>query len=95
MVRRYCETQEMEPEELNRILDKKHDEYKCDGFMLLRCVMMDSSRLGSRTILPFGGTSTYGEVPDGCISPRGLASDMSEVEAVYKWGQTLEELQHQ
>jgi hypothetical protein len=53
-----------------------------DGWMLLECQVMDGSRLGSLTILPYGPNNTFARVPDHPISPRGLASDMSVVVGV-------------
>ena len=79
----YCETQKQTPEGLAEILTQQHARFRPIGFMLLRCEMLDSSRLGSRTILPFGPNNTYKEPPDHPISPRGLASDMSVVEALW------------
>lgn len=65
--------------ELHRRLTEVADEFNPDGFILLQCVMLDSSRLGEMTILPVGGRATLKSIPDHPISPRGLASDMSEV----------------
>ena len=89
--KRYCETQEQTPEGLLAILKSQIRNYDPDGFMLLRCVMLDSSRLGTRTILPYGPRNTYKAPPDRCISPRGLASDMSEVEALYVLKDTMKD----
>jgi hypothetical protein len=52
--------------------------------MLLECVDLSSSRLGSYVILPYGPRNTYKEPPTKPISPRGLASDMSIVVAILK-----------
>ena len=81
--RRYCERQQQTPEGLKDILLRQKHTFKPDGWMLLECAVMDSSRLGSYTILPFGGMSTYAQCPtEGLpISPRGLASDISFVVA--------------
>lgn len=79
----YCESQEQSPEGLRAMLEEQIGRYKPDGFMLLRCVMMDSSRFGHRVILPYGHNNTFKAVPDHPISPRGLASDISEVEAIW------------
>ena len=76
---KYCERQEQTPEGLLTILQQQAKKFSPDGWMLLECQMMDSSLIGSLTILPFGPNNTrkipleYGEV----VSPRGLASDMS------------------
>ena len=77
----YCESQNSTPEKLESILNVQTQQYRPKGFMLLRCDMMDSSYFASRTILPFGPNNTFKEIPDHPISPRGLASDMSVVEA--------------
>lgn len=82
LIRRYCETQDAKPLDICEILDKQVAQYLPTGFMLLRCVDLSSSRLGSRVILPFGPNNTFKEPPDHPISPRGLASDMSEVECI-------------
>lgn len=84
--KRYCERQQLEPDELLVKLQDIAKRYRPDGFMLLECQQLDSSRLGSYTILPYGGDSTYRTVPSGPISPRGLASDMSVVVAVLPIG---------
>ena len=75
----YCERQQQTPEGLSAVLYGIVDNFDPVGFMLLECQMIDSSRLGEYTILPFGGKATFQEVPDRPISPRGLASDMSTV----------------
>lgn len=53
--------------------------YKADGFLLAECQMLDSSRIGQRVFLPYGGQATMPEVPTTPFSPRGLASDTSVV----------------
>jgi hypothetical protein len=78
----YCETQECEPHELEEKLIVIAERDKPIGFMLLQCVMMDSSYFGSHTIMPFGPNNTHKELPDLPISPRGMASDMSIVVGV-------------
>ena len=83
LVTRYCKTQEAEEEDVTLRLYRQLDEYDPDGFMLLVCEMMDSSLLGSHTILPFGPNNTFKVPPDHPISPRGRASDMSVVECVH------------
>ena len=75
----YCIRQQQTPAGLlDRLLVQKA-RYNPTGWMLLECQMMDSHHHGSLTILPYGGTATYKEVPTHPISPRGLASDMSVV----------------
>jgi hypothetical protein len=78
----YCSSQEANPFDICEILDRQVELYKPDGFMLLQCVDLSSSRLGSRVILPYGPNNTFKEPPDHPISPRGLASDMSTVECI-------------
>jgi hypothetical protein len=78
----YCERQESSPAGLLAILQNQKTTYRPDGWMLLECQVMDGSRLGSLTILPYGPNNTFARVPDHPISPRGLASDMSVVVGV-------------
>jgi hypothetical protein len=80
--RRYCERQVSTPEELKGTLTLQREKFSPTGWMLLECQMMDSSRMGSLTILPFGPNNTFKAVPDHPLSPRGLASDMSVVVAL-------------
>ena len=75
----YCETQETTPAKLRTVLTDQAATFKCLGWFMLECAMMDSSRLGERTILPYGGHSTHKTVPTRPVSPRGLASDMAVV----------------
>ena len=79
--RRYCERQEQTPGGLHEVLETQKEAFTPTGWMLLECQMMDSSRMGEYTILPYGPRNTFKSVPDHPISPRGLASDMSTVVA--------------
>ncbi len=79
---RYCERQQYEYDDLLYTLTQQVQRFNPDGWMLLECADMSSSRLGELTILPFGGKASYKEVPTHPVSPRGLASDMSTVVAV-------------
>ena len=79
----YHETQQGDEASLRADLKNKISMFKPDGFMILRCVMMDGSRFGQRVIIPYGGSATHKTVPKQHVSPRGLASDMSEVEAIW------------
>ncbi len=79
---KYCERQEQTPDGLLAILRAQRDKFKPIGWMMLECQMLDSSRAGSLTLLPFGPANTYKAIPDHPVSPRGLASDMSVVVAV-------------
>jgi hypothetical protein len=81
---RYCTRQENTPEALYSTLESQQRIYQPDGWMLLECVDLSSSRLGSYVILPYGPRNTYKEPPTKPISPRGLASDMSIVVAILK-----------
>ena len=81
---KYCETQENTPAALRVTLMAQKQRFNPDGFMLLECQMLDSSRLGSRVILPYGPNNTFKTVPDHPISPRGLASDTSVVIGILK-----------
>lgn len=76
---KYCETQEQTPEGLLEILRAQKERYSPDGFMLLECQDMCSSKLGNKVILPYGPNNTFKSPPDHPVSPRGLASDMSVV----------------
>ncbi len=80
----YCAQQEQTIKGLYKILRGQKLTLKPDGWMLLECVMLDSSRHGGFVILPFGGKATYSEIPNRPISPRGLASDMSVVRAILR-----------
>jgi hypothetical protein len=79
---KYCERQDNSPEGLKKILVAQKERYQPTGWMMLECVMLDSSLLGSLTILPYGPNNTFKAIPDHPVSPRGLASDMSTVCAV-------------
>lgn len=79
---KYCERQECEPDKLREILSAQVARYHPDGWVMLQCEMLDSSYLGSLTILPYGPNNTFKSIPDHPVSPRGLASDMSVVVAV-------------
>ena len=79
---RYCARQEQTPAGLLYILQAQRRRYHPDGWVLLECEMMDSSWLGTMTILPYGPHNTLKSIPDHPVSPRGLASDMSSVVAV-------------
>lgn len=68
-------------EDLRGTLNEKIATYQCDGFVLLECQVLDSSRLGELTILPYGPNNTFKEPPTHPVSPRGLASDMAVVVA--------------
>lgn len=80
---KYCERQENDPESLKATLQaQRFNSLPPDGWMLLECQMMDSSRCGSLTILAYGPNNTFKQPPDHPVSPRGLASDMSVVVAL-------------
>ena len=78
----YCERQLQTPGGLRETLKSKITQFQPTAFVLLECKMMDSSMLGSLTILPVGPNNTHKSVEQAAshpISPRGLASDMSVV----------------
>lgn len=79
---RYVERQDCSIPDLSARLDKLDLQYDPDGYMLLECHMLDGSRLGELTILPYGPRNSFKEPPNHPISPRGLASDMSVVVAI-------------
>ena len=79
----FCERQDQTtPDGLKLVLRDQKSKYHPDGWMLLECQMMDSSRLGEYTILPYGPNNTYKTIPEHPVSPRGLCSDMSIVAGV-------------
>lgn len=81
--RRYCERQDSTPESLRETLLAQKERFKPDGWILIQCVVLDSSRLGDFVILPYGGDATLKEIPpkDKLFSPRGLCSDLSKTVA--------------
>lgn len=81
-MKRYCETQYATPEETSVRMEEIAKGREVEGWMLLQCEMLDSSRLGGQVILPYGPGCTFKTVPSHPVSPRGLASDMSVVVAV-------------
>lgn len=86
LVRRYCERQEATVEEISTRLGTIQGKMQVQGFMLLECQMLDSSYMGSLTILPYGPGCSFKEVPMHPLSPRGLASDTSLVVAIAEVG---------
>lgn len=79
---KYCARQENTPDGLRTTLCRQRERFQPDGWFMLECDRLDSSRCGELVILPYGGTATCKTVPDHPISPSGLASDMSTVCAV-------------
>ena len=79
LANRYCERQESTPEGLLSVLSVQKVKFQPIGWVLLECVDLGSSYLGSLTVLPIGPNNTWKGIPDRPISPRGLASDMSTV----------------
>lgn len=79
---KYCERQVQTPEGLREVLKAQAARYQPEGWFMLECQMLDSSLLGSLTILPYGPNNTFKSIPDHPVSPRGLASDMSAVCAI-------------
>jgi len=73
----YCERQEQTPDGLREVLQAQLERFGNKGWFMLECAMLDSSRLGELTILPYGPNNTFKALPNGPVSPRGLASDMS------------------
>lgn len=76
---KYCERQEQTPEGLKAILQGQKVNFNPTGWVLLECHMLDSSLIGSLTILPYGPNNSLKEVPTHPVSPRGIVSDMSVV----------------
>lgn len=81
-VKRYCARQQSTPEELRATLQAQREKFDPDGWMLLECVVLDSSRIGSYTIMPYGPRNSCTTPPTTPVSPRGLASDLSVVVAL-------------
>jgi hypothetical protein len=79
---KYCERQEQTPEGLREVLQKQAARFSPEGWFMLECEMLDSSRLGELTIMPYGPNNTFKMVPDHPVSPRGLCSDMACVCAI-------------
>jgi hypothetical protein len=79
---RYCARHESTPDDLKTTLNNQRDKFSPVGWMLLECQQLDSSRLGSLTILPYGPNNTFKAPPTQPVSPRGLASDTSVVVAL-------------
>lgn len=84
LIAKYCETQECTPEDCDARMRALEATYDPDGFVLLECHVFGSSKLGERTIVPFGPRNTLKVVPEHPISPRGLASDMAVVVGIYR-----------
>lgn len=80
--KRYCARQESTRGELLDTLRAQRQKFNPTGWMLLECQVLDSSRLGSYTILPYGPNNTFKEPVSRPVSPRGLASDISVVVAL-------------
>lgn len=78
---KYCERQDQTPDGLKEVLLKQKQKFNPDGWAMLECEMMDSSWLGSLTIIPYGPNNTFKAPPEHAVSPRGLCSDMSVVVA--------------
>ena len=79
---KYCERQENTPKGVRQALDIQQREFRPEGWMLLECQVMDSSRLGELVIVPYGPNNTFMSPPSTPVSPRGLASDISVVVGV-------------
>lgn len=77
LAHKYCDRQDSTPEGLLNVLSVQAVKFNPIGWVLLECVDMSSSYLGSLTLLPIGPNNTHKEIPTRPISPRGLASDMS------------------
>lgn len=82
LIERYCERQAISEQDLTDRMNgmaamavSRAAEFH--GWFLAECQMLDSSRLGSLVILPFGPHNTFKRPPQSPFSPRGLASDMS------------------
>ncbi|MFO0825902.1 MAG: hypothetical protein U0792_22750 [Gemmataceae bacterium] len=76
---RYCERHDSTPERLLDVLKSQQQKWHPHGWVLLECHDLCSSRAGQLAIVPYGPDNTLTSIPDGPISPRGLASDLSVV----------------
>lgn len=81
--KRYCARQEKTREELLDTLRAQRQKFNPTGWMLLECQVLDSSRLGAYTILPYGPNNTFKEPLTRPYSPHGLTSDISVVVALF------------
>lgn len=75
---------------MNEIMENQIARNKPDGFMLVRCELLDSSLMGAQWVLPFGPFNTYKEPPDHPFSVYGTASSMVCVKAVHWLEKTKE-----
>ncbi len=82
LIDKYCKRHDTTIENIAARLEAMDALYQPDGYFLAECQVLDSSRLGSYVILPYGPNNTFQAPPDKPFSPRGLASDMSVVVAV-------------
>ena len=79
---KYCERMLNDKETLYGIFLKHVEKYQPQGWAMLECQNMSSSRMGDLSIVPFGPNNTWKQPPDKPVSPRGLSSDMSVTVAV-------------
>lgn len=75
--RRCCERQDQTPTRLLEIFRGQEAAYAPVGWFMAECQLLDSSRAGDLTVLPYGPNNTFKEPPSAPFSPRGLASDTS------------------
>lgn len=68
--------------EIRIALQRTEDKFKPEGWVMLECQLLDSSNRGRLAIVPFGPNNTWKTIPEGPVSPGGLASDVSVVVAV-------------
>ena len=78
----FRERHKCEPDELRKHLAEQVERYNPDGWFMGEAQLFDSMWFGTRTVLPYGGASTFKSPPDKPYPPRGLASDTSIVIAV-------------
>lgn len=82
LVRRYCARQDATPEQVVERLVAIGKARMVSGWMLAECHQLDSSSMGTLTLVPWGPGCTFKEIPTHPFSPKGLASDMAVVVAV-------------
>ncbi len=62
-------------------MQRLEEKFAPTGWVMLECQLLDSSSRGQLTIAAFGPQNTWKTIPEGPVSLRGAASDMSVVVA--------------
>ncbi len=77
LARAYCERQYSTPQKLLDSLRSQKGLYQLTGWFVAECHVLDSSRMGSWVLIPYGPNNSFKAIADQPFSPRGLASDLS------------------